>query len=181
MKSKKGYFFIIDAMMALFVLVLGTIIILSSFMYEPSEKQASFIAFDLMDFLSSNKIQDINNQYVGPGGKFYLDENITNLDNSLIQQVCEFYYRNVTLNSTTSLSLIAPFVSNVTSGVFPSTYGFILNIDNHPVYNYTGPFAESMANSSIIIPSKKIVYGNYVNSTHILLYGPYEVEVIVWA
>jgi hypothetical protein len=177
MSSKKGYFFILDAFIGLFVIVIGLVLIYSVFMYEPNEEQITLLSFDMMNFLSSNKISDINDQYAGPNGFLYQNGNITNIDDTLIEQVAEFYHRNVTYPNTNTIPLIDSFISNISKETAPVNYGFIIKIENYTVYNHSGIKATNFADSVVVIPSKKIVHGIY-NRTE--LFGPYICEVIVW-
>jgi hypothetical protein len=177
MKQKKGYFFIIDAIIGLFVIAIGVVLIFSIFMYEPSQEQTSLFSFDMMNFLASNKISDINDPYAGPGGILYRNGNITDIDSTLLEQMAEFYYRNITYVNTNTIPIIDSFVSNISKEATPSTFGFLIKIDNYTVYNRTGSKAVGLVNSSVIIPSKRLVHGIY-NQTQLI--GPYLCEVIVW-
>jgi hypothetical protein len=177
MSSKKGYFFIIDAIIGLFVIVIGVVLIYSVYMYEPSGEQITLLSFDMMNFLSSNKLSDINDPYAGPNGILYKNGNITNIDITLIEQVAEFYYRNITFPNTNTIPIIDSFVSNISKEAAPSTYGFIIKIENYTVYNRSGLKASNFSDSIVVIPSKKLVHGIY-NRTE--LFGPYLCEVIVW-
>jgi hypothetical protein len=175
--DKKGYFFVLDAIIGLFIITLGLIMIFSFFKYEPGQEQLDLLAFDVMDFLSSNTISDINNDYAGPGGVLHKDGNITQLDNTLLEQVGEFYYRNVTKNSDFTLNLADLFLSAVTKNTVPEGCGLIVRIENKTVYNGSGPLTPAMNDSIVITPSRGVVFGIY-NETEI--FGPYSIEVIVW-
>ncbi|MBN2458600.1 hypothetical protein JXB31_05730 [Candidatus Woesearchaeota archaeon] len=177
MNSKKGYYFILDAIIGLFVITIGIMLIFSYFKVEPSLEQSGFIAFDVMDFLSSNQIKELNSALYGVGGKLHSDGNITNIDNTLLEQIAEFYYRNVTLKSNFTIRLIEDLLNNLSSSVIPYNYGLLLAIDNNTVYNRTGVNAFEMVNATVVVPTKKITYSVY-NETQLV--GPYIIEVIVW-
>jgi hypothetical protein len=177
MVKKKGYFFIIDAIIGLFVILIGVVMIYSVYMYEPSEEQTTLFSFDMMSFLSSNKVSDLNDAYAGSGGILSKNGNITDVDNTLLEQIGEFYYRNVSKSDPHTLSLIDSFVSNVSKAATPQTFGFMIKIDDHTVYNRSGAKAVRYTDATVIIPSKRLVHGIY-NQTE--LFGPYLCEVIVW-
>ena len=124
-----------------------------------------------------DKINDINDRYAGPNGMLHRNGNITSLDNTLFEQICEFYYRNVTKKSSFTLGLIDSFVSSISSNIVPPGYGFIINIEDTTVYNKTGKRISPINDSVIVIPSKRLIHGIY-NETELI--GPYIVEVIVW-
>lgn len=171
---KKGYFFAVDAIIALFVLVLGTVLALSFFSYEVPEKQVSFISNSIMEFLYTNRIKDINSEYIGPNRKLHNNKNITELENPLIIQLGEFYYRNQTENCDFCMDLITNTLDNVSGNFMAPGYSFELYIENNLVYNKTVKDSE---NSTILIPSKTVISGIY-NETQ--LWGPYRVEVRSW-
>jgi len=166
-----------DAIMGLFIITLGLILIFSFFNYEPSQNQVDFLAFDAMDFLSKNRISDMNNDYSGPGGLLYDNGNITKLDNTILEQIGEFYYRNITKNSNFTLGMIDPFISYISTNIVPRGYGFIIRIENTTVHNNSGINTAPMSRAVVITPRRSIVYGIY-NETE--LFGPYIIEVLVW-
>ncbi|HLF66081.1 MAG TPA: hypothetical protein VI522_00535, partial [Gammaproteobacteria bacterium] len=104
--KKRGYFFVLDAVLGLFVIAMGIFIISTSYVNVPQLTQVSLLADDLLVFLSNTKIKDLNNPYAGIGGQLWKDGVITDADNSLLQQVGEFY-------ATNKLDTAEKFVANV--------------------------------------------------------------------
>jgi len=84
-RSKKGYFFSIDAFVAL-VIVLGVVLFIkppvSSVSYE------SHLQSDLLQVLSDLQIGDINNSYVE---SLRISGDIVKLNQSVLEQIVEFY------------------------------------------------------------------------------------------
>lgn len=173
-RNKKGYFFIIDAFIALFVLTLGVILTLSFFYTENSFEQTTLYSNSILDFLSRTRVIEINNEYVGAGGTLHRYGNITNLDNTLLNQIGEFYYRNQSQNCNFCLDIIKKFLSNITDNYVASQYNVAVYIEKESVYE------DSWMNpnqSFALIPAKRIIHGVYNNSE---MWGPYEIEVRTW-
>ena len=170
---KKGYFFTLDAMISMGILVLGSMLIFSAYTRLPSQTQASELAQGTMEFLSSTKIKDLNNEYVGIGGILWNAGNITNGDNTLLQQMGQFYYEGNTGNARV-------FLQNVTAPLIPGQFRLEFWIDSRMVYPKEADRQHNASKNSttILIPSKKIVYGTIGESAE--LFGPYEAEALVW-
>ena len=160
--GKRGYFFTLDAFVAVGIIVIGLVLILTSNYYSPVTVQPIALSNDLMLTLSSTKITESNNDYVR---NLSINGSITNRDNSLLQQAGEFYLNNQKSMSTS-------FVKNVTFNLVPPQYSFNVSINKTTIYN-----RGSMARSSrLVVSTKSIVFGVYNNT----LWGPYPAEVAIW-
>ncbi len=91
--KKRGIFFSTDALVALMIIFLSMLVIYPVVKYS---KHESYIQSDIIKVLSSLKMEDImkdiNNPYLvglNSSGK------ITNLNNSLLEQIGEFYVTNI--------------------------------------------------------------------------------------
>lgn len=83
--DKKGYFFTVDALIALIVVILVIIVVkpvTTNFEPEPQIQE------DLMKALSSIKIKDLDNSYAQT---LISNGTITNLNNTVLEQLGEFY------------------------------------------------------------------------------------------
>ena len=80
----------LDAVLALTVLIIGIVIIASSFISRPQPSQVDVLTTDLLKFMSEKKIKDLNNPYSGIGGELWKQGEITDAENSLLQQAGEF-------------------------------------------------------------------------------------------
>jgi len=84
-KNKRGYFFSLDAFIALLI-ILGVVLFI-----KPQSNQINqevSLQNDFLTVLSSVKIGEINNSYAT---QLILDGKITNLNNSVLEQIGEFY------------------------------------------------------------------------------------------
>src|SRR3989338_6725465 len=110
--KKRGYFFVLDAVLGLIVLVTGVVLITSSYINAPQPVQVEILSDDLLDFLSNTKIRDLNNPYAGIGGVLWNQGLVTDADNSLLQQIGELYSAN-------NPDIAEKFIANVSAGIIP--------------------------------------------------------------
>ena len=172
--KKRGYFFVLDAMLGLFILVIGIFLVTSSYLDVRKPTQVGLLSNDLLDFLSNNKIGNLNNAYAGIGGELWKNSTITNADNSLLQQIGEFY-------ATNHLDTAEKFVQNVTKDVMPAQFNYEVWVNNMLVYPRfpTQQHIDSKSSTQLLLTSKVITFG-IVNKTTSSIWGPYKAEVFVW-
>ncbi|MBI2574255.1 hypothetical protein HYV82_00020 [Candidatus Woesearchaeota archaeon] len=161
-KCSKGYFFTLDAFIAMGIIVAGLAFVLTAYSYKPVTAQATVLGTDLLLSLANTKVTEINNDYVR---NLTLNGTITNSDNSLLQQVGEFYVNNQN-------SMGNEFVRNVTYSLVPLQYGYELRINKTQVYNRSA----FIRTNKLVTSSKSIVFGVYNNT----MWGPLDAEVRVW-
>ena len=174
MLKKRGFFFVLDAVLGLFVLVIGVVLITSSYVNVPQPTQVGILSDDLLNFLSNKKIKDLNNPYGGIGGELWNNGIITDGDNSLLQQIGEFY-------ATNNLDIAEKFIQNASIGAIPIQFRYEFWMDNTILYPRI-PSAEhikSKNSTEILITSKKLTFG-IINKTTSNIWGPYKAEVFVW-
>ena len=172
--KKRGYFFMLDAALGLFILVIGAFLITSSYINLPKPTQVELLSDDLLTFLSSTKIKDLNNPYAGLGGKLWNNGSITDAENSLLQQIGEFY-------ATNKLDIAEQFIKNVSVKVMPPQYKYEVWVDGIILYP-RAPAPEhinSKSRTTILLTSKQITFG-IINRTTSSVWGPYKAEVFVW-
>jgi hypothetical protein len=162
-RFRKGYFFTLDAFIAMSVVITGIVILFSGKFIPKEDIQTSFYAKDLSNTFLNTKIYQINNRYIDHliGNKTITDPELT-----LMEQIGLFYYQG-------NQSRLIYFISNITSGAVPEQYDFEILIDSDTVY-YTRLNKNS---SKVLSSSKNIVFGT-INET--LMWGPSVVEVHVW-
>lgn len=172
--KKRGYFFILDAMLGLSVLFIGIILISSSYVNVPQHSQVELLADDLLNFVSKRKIQDLNNPYAGIGGELWKQGIITNPDNSLLQQIGELYEKK-------EFDTVEKFIQNISKDVMPPQYRYEVWLDNAIIYpkSPTIEHFKSKENTRVLLTAKKLTFG-IKNQTTSSLWGPYKAEVFVW-
>jgi hypothetical protein len=165
---KKGYFFTLDAFIAMSVLIICVVLIFSIHSSTPYPLQSIFISDDMMYYLSSTKCYELQNYYVR---SLITNGTIALPDSSLVEQMAVFYLsgRNGTARN---------FTRNVMGGMIPQKYGVQLRVYNS-TKEYVDRLNEGSVNESdarLLITSKKIVFG-LINETS---WGPMTAEVRIW-
>ena len=174
MIKKRGYFFILDAVLGLSILVIGVILITSSYVKVPQPTQVGLLSDDLLNFLSNTKVKELNNPYAGIGGQLWNQGVITDADNSLLQQIAEFYAAN-------NLDIAEKFIQNVSIGIVPQQFRYEVWIDGTILYPKTPALEhiKSRNSTELLLTSKKLTFG-ILNETTGNIWGPYKAEVFVW-
>ncbi len=162
--AKRGQYFTIDAFMALAVIATGLILIFAVNAYNPYSNSPQIMSRDFVNTLSLIKLKEVNDPFVIQqirGG------NVTNVDNTFLQQAYEFkrYY---------SYNLSTWLISNVTQNLVPSQMNFDIVVDGDIMFGR----GSGKDTSELLVSSKRIVFG-VVNKT-VEFWGPVVVEVNVW-
>ena len=172
--KKRGYFFVLDAMLGLFILIIGVFLVTSAYVNIPQTTQVQLLSGDLLNFLSSTKIKDLNNPYAGIGGELWNQQDITDADNSLLQQIGEFYAKK-------KFDVAEKFIHNISAGVISPQFTYEVWINDVLLYPKTpsSEHLDSKSNTKLLLTSKTITFG-VINQTTGALWGPYKAEVFVW-
>ncbi|MFH1849185.1 MAG: hypothetical protein ABH879_03270 [archaeon] len=168
---KAGYFYTIDAFVAISIIIAGAILMYSSNVEESYEAPAAFVSKDLTNFLSGAQLYEINNKYIDI---LRADGNITNIRHTVFEQVGEYYYRYSQGSCDSCMKLAGLLLRNLTYRRVSEVFSYEIGIEGFRVLNDT---KISQDDARVLIASKKLVFGE-VNST--VLWGPYEVDLRVW-
>ena len=165
---RKGYFFIIDALIGSTIIFLSLMIILGS-STRPAKVQYNYeMAEEYTTFIMNTKIQDLNDKYISDLVKNNI---INNTQLSVMEQVDTFYHDN-------DMTHAHDLVKNLTEPLVMSKYGFSYSIIDKGVktniYSRTVP---DINQAKIVIASKKITFLQ-INSTSV--FGPAMVEIKIW-
>lgn len=173
-KKRRGYFFILDAVLGLFILVIGVFLITSSYINVPQHAQVGLLSDDLLNFFSNKKIRELDSQYAGVGGELWSQGAITDADNSLLQQIGEFYAAN-------NLAIAEKFIQNVSKGVISQQYKYEVWINGITLYPLiqSPEHIKSKNSTQLLLTSKKLTFG-IINKTTSNMWGPYKAEVFIW-
>ncbi len=160
---KRGYFFTLDAFVAVIILVIGIFLLLSLQSSKPYDTQALYISQDIMASISKTKVTEMNQPYINA---LRLNGTIRNYDNTIIEQAGEFYAAN-------DRAAAREFAKAATLSIVPPQYGYRISINNDLIYNNSA----IPQDTKIISTSKTIVYG-ILNRTK--MWGPYTAEMTTW-
>ena len=161
--GKKGYFFTIDAFLAIGVIIIGLVILASVRSYTPYDVQTLYLSRDFANDLGTVKMGDLNTPIVQ-----YLIRNgiISSPENTVIEQIGSFYYTGE--NNVSSYIL-----QNITKGLVPDKYGYDISIEDRLLYNTS----VRPVNPNMLLSTSRIAYG-IINQSE--MWGPYKVQIRVW-
>jgi len=172
MKNKKAYFFTIDGLIALGIIVIGFVLIYASFLIKPPELQAEFFSEDILDILDNTKISNLSStKFMDIYGISGIEEN-----NTILQQVAYFCSNSRKSDATKIIK-----TATIDGRLISPNYGFELNLMdehgtdqcNNPIYNRGNI---TTANPELVITSKNIIY--FRDGSNLI--GPWIAEVNVW-
>jgi len=174
MNKRGAYFFVIDALIAASVIFISLIIIFTSHRMVPESSPSLRMIEDYMDFLTTTKVNQFQGGYV-------TSLNITGSDNTLLEQLVEFYYYNTSSNDTSQI--MWNFTREISKGVVPDQRGLIVYINDSINNRYSLIYNRSvspMEKSSLVLSSKRVIFKKITNETNTIIYGPVILNVKVW-
>ncbi|MCP3684142.1 MAG: hypothetical protein GY861_15785 [bacterium] len=165
--KKRGYFFTIDAFIAMGVMVIGLMLVLFSHTYTPYQEQTTVLANSNLKDLSVPTIKEVNanSGYMSELNTLIRNGNITQMDNTILEQAIEFCLTGREENASV-------IVGEVWTSVEQEQYGTSLWIDGLLIFDT----ATENPDSKFLASSKMFVIG--YNATH--TWGPINVEVRAW-
>ena len=164
-RNNRAQYLTIDAFIASMIVSVTLILIIAARSSQPYSVQSELISKGFAESLAATKLSELNNPLVISLSKA---GNITNLDNSILQQAAEFYF---TARPDQAFKLLL----NVTYGLIAPQYSFKILINHDLIYNRT---LTNENRSAVLVSSKKLVYG--VVNKSAMVYGPTTAEVVVW-
>jgi hypothetical protein len=168
---RKGYYFIIDALIGSTIIFLSLMIILNGNV-RPTKVQYNYeMAEEYSTFLLNTKLEDLSNPYVD----YLIDtKKINNTKITIMEQVDLFYYND-------NLPDARDIIKNLTESLIPEKYGFSYSIINGSTNKSTTIiYAQGVANlkdAKIIIASRKVTFLQINSST---MFGPAMAEIKIW-
>ena len=166
--SRKGFYFIFDAFLAIFIIVVAFTIFFSKPVTVPTKSRAISTANDIISYLSTIRIEDVNDPYMGVNGVLWNSSEITNPRNTLLQQIGEFY-------SLDKYELAGSFIERALS-TFPKQFNIKISINGVLLYPDESKSADER--NEILVKSRAIVFGEYIAARE--MWGPHSFEVEVW-
>ncbi|MBW2999982.1 hypothetical protein KY339_04880 [Candidatus Woesearchaeota archaeon] len=142
--KKQAAFFTIDALVGAMILITGILLLTSSYVSDQPRINLNYLSQDIINVLGTLTINELNstNSYVNG---LITDGNITHLNNTVLEQIGEFWAKN-------DMGLAENLTRNITEGFVPDAYGFGLWISNELIYKRNIPITS-------IVTSKRIISG----------------------
>lgn len=174
MRNKKGFFFILDALLALTVVSVGVFLLVSSYSFTPTRPQTEVILEDVYTYLSDTEIQELNDPYAGIGGELWNTRVITEQENTLMEQIGELHAKG-------DDAITEAFIDAAVSDLIPPQFRLQVAVDGDSVYPDTEDQAliGSRERTPLLLAKSTVVYG-LLNLTTQELWGPSTVTVSVW-
>lgn len=170
-KNTKGIYFTIDSIIAGGIILVVILLASSFYVKEQPSIHLNYLSQDSIKTLSTITVEEIGNEYLN---ERIASGDITNLDNSILQQIGEFW-------ADGKMQFASDSVQNVIEPFLPNVVGFGIWIDNELIYKRDMPIKKSLVSSKKIISG--ITKGQTGGSTRQdppTLWGPAIVEVRVW-
>ncbi len=142
---KKGVYFTLDALFA--SLLIGIALVISSqyFISDIDQPQVNYYSKDVVASLSTIKIFELNDTYIE---SLISSGEITNLNNTVIEQIGEFYV----LNKTGLANNLSKIISDK---LVPDKFGFEILVDDESVYiNQSDALTQSE-----LVSSRRLISG----------------------
>ncbi|HLD86916.1 MAG TPA: hypothetical protein VJB12_02535 [Candidatus Nanoarchaeia archaeon] len=173
-KKKRGFFFTLDAVMALTVIGIGFFLVLTAYLFVPPRSQTEAIAQSALQFLSTTAIENLNDPYAGIGGELWESGKISQRDNTLLQQIAHFEAKGD--RETAEL-----FVDAILDEIVPMNYGFQIKVNGNSLYPLveSSELIASKQETDLLIAREIVVYG-VLNTTTFEIWGPSAVQIMVW-
>ncbi|MBN2368612.1 hypothetical protein JXC34_06330 [Candidatus Woesearchaeota archaeon] len=175
--SNKGFFFLLDGVFAIVILVIGFLILSSHTSVETTEIPLSMISENAVNLLSSVKINELCDEtYACSNQKLseMCPSNIRNMDQTVLDYLGELYVVNKKQDA-------AQVFRNITleNDLFrQDIFGVELRINDEVIYFQGGKKQQAKD----LISVKKVIFGFYeVPPTgEVVFWGPYLAEVDIW-
>ena len=166
MLSKKGYFFSLDAIISMIVLVSGIILIVYSNFYIPFQEIGIDLSHTFMDVMSKTKIYELNDDLYPILKDLKQNRSISHIEYTIIEQIAEFYVDDKS-------GLASQFVENITKGMISRNYDFQVIVNTTELYATRA----NQDQSTNLVSAKRVVIG-IINDS--IVWGPIPVEVRLW-
>lgn len=167
----KSQVFLFDLIVASVILIVGFGLISQYFVSEGDNLNIYGMGFEFMSLLFTLDVNS-NNEYK----HLFIDGKITNIDNTMAQQIAEFYFLGESDELISNFS--RDFITNYIIGKV--NYNFTLIDDSggvYELYSLNNQSDVSLDESMNAAKFSRTVLGFY-NRTH--YYGPYTITLDIW-
>ncbi|MBN2368321.1 hypothetical protein JXC34_04840 [Candidatus Woesearchaeota archaeon] len=142
--TKKAIYFTLDAFFATILIGLALVLISQTYISEVQQPQITYYSQDVVNCLSTIKITELNNSYVD---SLISSGDIINLNNSVIEQIGEFYVLNKT-DLAENLSRI------VSESLIPEKFGFEILVNDETLF-----IDNTVPTTTDLVSTKRLISG----------------------
>ena len=165
---KKAQIFMLDFILSIVVLVIAFVIVFSYFGSTTPNKNIYDLNNEIVNAFTTTKINSLNDENIR---LYFTAQKIKNVENTIAQQVGEFYFLNQTSDAQ---GLTRDFMSIYISNQVNINVLIVNNSDEISIFNKTNK-GSSFQGSQISSTTNRLVLGSYNGS----LYS-YEFSVRLW-
>jgi len=180
--NKRGFFFTLDVVIGITILVAGMLWVYSFSLQEPVSQPVLQQAGEIMDILVNTRVKDISFAPDSPVAFLLADKRMYDQDKTLLSQLGEFFFLRQMSKDTTVKSAMEQNMEQFLDALFkhaiPLRYGWtvkVRDLRDNTVWEYLGKKRET---SGISVVLRQLSFGTYQQQVP---YGPYVVEVEVTA
>jgi len=167
--NKRGYFFIVDALIGATILFVTIMILVNSGTSEDTTVQPFTTLNTYVQLLYATELRDLNTDFVS---EYITDGNISDNKNTIVEQLTVWHYLNST-GCTDCLNYSKNIVEEL-SGTIEPTYGISVLLNGTLLYNRS---VDLRNESSIHLTTSRVSIA-IINET--AFYGPLIFEVSLW-
>jgi hypothetical protein len=167
-KNKRGAsYFIFDAVIAAIIFFMAMSSLLSRVDYSPELEIPRSYGENLINYYMNTEIRDVDLPQENDVVDVLIENNnITNVENTILEQMLIFYHDNKD-------EVLEDFVVNISKGKIPDSFGLNVSIENDQIY-----FRENSADSfKSFVKVRRLIFAKLDDGT---LYGPKIIQVSVW-
>ncbi|MBI4441287.1 hypothetical protein HY639_03905 [Candidatus Woesearchaeota archaeon] len=178
--NRKGIFFTLDAVIGITILFVGSFVAYFAFIQEPVLQPSVAYAEDIMGILATTRFSAMNLSLTDPYLQGLVRAGLIDVDKTVLAQLGEFYYVQQNTQDSVMKASIGQYMANTLTAIvgrtIPPVYGWAVRIDGKTVYTaQQGPMKD---NAEVSVVTQHMTFGTYKRWAP---YGPYLVEVEVWA
>ncbi len=178
--NRKAYFFLIDAIFAVMILMIGFMIITSRKPTKLDEVPLSQVSENLMDIISTVRVDEICSEGCEctiPAIEPSCSTDIRNKHSTILDNLGERYYFYEQGNPNIKQRLRL-FFQEITGSLYRNElYGIEVIVNGEQMY-----IEGDKSTSQYLITSKRVIFGYYENTVNgnVIFWGPYLTEVNMW-
>lgn len=160
--NKKGYYFMIDALVAVMILTIGYFLLTAFYASTAPSLEIQRVSENIISLLSDVRLSDLCSDSC-PSPDCTIPDmdtiycSISDKNNTLIESIGELYSKTKMVEAAKIVELIV-----VDNNLVPRGSNFTLILDNGThsalIYPENRPFN---LNAKVLVPTKKVIFGSY--------------------
>lgn len=155
--SKRAYFLTMDAFIAVSAVVIGIVVITAQYSFKPYEPQNIFYSEDVTGFLASTEVYKINDENLTYMKEYKANGNISEVDETLIEQITELVYRNGS-DCPSCAEMARNLTEELVEKSVSTRYSYEVRLVNDTrTFTLLEKPRKSINTSELVTPSKRVI------------------------